>query len=231
MTYEEFIESIKNGRINEKFENSEEHHIIPKCMGGTNDKDNLIYLSMREHFIAHKLLAEEHPNNQKLCYAFWMMCGNRKVCTPEEYEEAKLLNSKHAREINLGNKYCAGKSRSEEVKQKIKENHADFSGVNNPNYGKHKSKETRLQIQESNKKTWSDPELRKKLSDIKNGQNTKIIFSPELNMTFNGAKEAAKYIGLKTYTKIYDCIKYRRKSAGKHPITGEKLTWVYLENK
>ena len=34
----------------------EEHHIIPKCAGGTNDKWNRIYLSVREHMLAHKLL-------------------------------------------------------------------------------------------------------------------------------------------------------------------------------
>lgn len=50
-------------------------------------------------------------------------------------------------------------------------------------------------------------------------------------MTFDGLKQAADYVGLKSTTKISDCIYGRRKSAGKHPITGEKLTWVILENK
>lgn len=34
----------------------EQHHIIPKCMGGTNEKSNLVFLSAREHFICHLLL-------------------------------------------------------------------------------------------------------------------------------------------------------------------------------
>ena len=34
----------------------ESHHIIPKCMGGTNIKTNLIFLTAREHFICHLLL-------------------------------------------------------------------------------------------------------------------------------------------------------------------------------
>lgn len=50
-------------------------------------------------------------------------------------------------------------------------------------------------------------------------------------MTFDGLIQAADYVGLKSTTKISDCIYGRRKSAGKHPITGEKLTWVILENK
>lgn len=35
---------------------SERHHIVPKCMGGKNNKENLAYLSAREHFICHLLL-------------------------------------------------------------------------------------------------------------------------------------------------------------------------------
>ena len=34
----------------------EVHHIIPKSCGGTNDKDNLVPLTAREHYIVHMLL-------------------------------------------------------------------------------------------------------------------------------------------------------------------------------
>lgn len=40
---------------------SERHHILPKCMGGTNAKENLVRLTAKEHFIAHKLLVRMHP--------------------------------------------------------------------------------------------------------------------------------------------------------------------------
>jgi len=36
----------------------ERHHIIPKSCGGSNDKDNLVSLSAREHFIIHLLLTK-----------------------------------------------------------------------------------------------------------------------------------------------------------------------------
>jgi len=52
----------------------ENHHIIPKCLGGSNDKDNLVLLTPKEHFLAHKLLVKMHPENRKLNYAYWMMC-------------------------------------------------------------------------------------------------------------------------------------------------------------
>ena len=120
---------------------------------------------------------------------------------------------------------------SEKTKKKISENHADFSGTNNPNFGTIRSDKSRQKSRESNLKTWSDPELRARHSQIKMGQGTNKYYSPQLDMIFDGLKQASDYIGLKSSTKISDCVYGRRKSAGKHPITGEKLTWVILENK
>ena len=55
----------------------EEHHIIPKCLGGTNEKENLVRLTPEEHYVAHQLLIRLYPNNQRLVYAALMMCRNR----------------------------------------------------------------------------------------------------------------------------------------------------------
>ena len=60
---------------------TETHHIIPKCMGGTNTQGNLIELSAREHFVAHKLLFKAYLGTQfesSLANAFWQMCYCRK---------------------------------------------------------------------------------------------------------------------------------------------------------
>ena len=70
ITYQDFIQNILNtrGRFGiSKGEYKERHHIIPKCIGGTNDEDNLIDLYAREHFIAHKLLAIETNNSKLIC--------------------------------------------------------------------------------------------------------------------------------------------------------------------
>jgi hypothetical protein len=34
------------------------HHILPRCMGGNNSKDNLVSLTAKEHFIIHILLCK-----------------------------------------------------------------------------------------------------------------------------------------------------------------------------
>lgn len=54
------------------------HHIIPKCMGGTDDLSNLVYLTPKEHFICHRLLYEMYPKNYKLLSALIKMTLNSK---------------------------------------------------------------------------------------------------------------------------------------------------------
>ena len=56
----------------------EVHHIIPKCMGGSNSIDNLVALTPEEHYLAHLLLVKIYPNIYKLLYAVSIMAaGNR----------------------------------------------------------------------------------------------------------------------------------------------------------
>jgi len=51
----------------------EKHHIIPKCLGGLDDKDNLILLTSKEHYVCHKLLTYIYNGNRKLACAFHKM--------------------------------------------------------------------------------------------------------------------------------------------------------------
>jgi len=50
---------------------TELHHIIPQSIGGSNDKENLVELTAREHFICHWLLIKmtEGKDRSKMLYA------------------------------------------------------------------------------------------------------------------------------------------------------------------
>lgn len=152
ITYDEFIQSILDGRgrfsCGDQYH--ERHHIIPKCMGGTNDNNNLIDLLAREHFEAHRLLALENPDNEKLVYAWWCMCNviskttkERYSVTAEEYEEAKIVFSNTRKELfkNPENHPWFGKHHTEESKRKNSESHK----------GKRHTDETRKKWSESRK--------------------------------------------------------------------------------
>jgi len=56
----------------------ESHHIIPRCIGGSDDFTNLAKLTPEEHYLAHLLLVKIYPNNHSLVSAAMMMCAKRK---------------------------------------------------------------------------------------------------------------------------------------------------------
>jgi hypothetical protein len=93
--YNNIINNSK-GRTLEGY--SEKHHIKPRCLGGNNSKKNIAILTAREHYLVHLLLVKIYPKEEKLVYAFWMMCnGSRterpKVCS-RLYSQGKEMFSK-----------------------------------------------------------------------------------------------------------------------------------------
>lgn len=87
----------------------ESHHIVPRCMGGSNKKENLILLTAREHFLVHWLLARSYPSNRGLVKAFDAMCTLRKsyqqryIPSSRTISEAKELNNKARKGISPSN--------------------------------------------------------------------------------------------------------------------------------
>lgn len=62
----------------------------------------------------------------------------------------------------------------------------------------------------------------------KNNPRATPIYSPELNEVFWGAKEVKDKYGINQGS-ISSCINGKLAHAGKHPITGEPLTWTKIE--
>jgi hypothetical protein len=54
----------------------EQHHIIPRSLGGDDSKDNLVFLTAREHFLAHWLLYKITTGieKSKMASAWIRMC-------------------------------------------------------------------------------------------------------------------------------------------------------------
>lgn len=141
----------------------ERHHIIPKCIGGNNDPDNLVLLTAKEHFICHRLLCELYPDNDKLFYSFWSMMrkgkGQHRILpSSRDYETAKskfaslrrgktfedIYGPDLAKQIKTKlkrNSHCLGKKwadrfdliKQEQIKRRISKS---LSGSNNDRYGK-----------------------------------------------------------------------------------------------
>jgi hypothetical protein len=67
----------------------EAHHILPRSLGGTDDKENLVLLTLREHFLCHKLLVkmETGLNKMKMLCAVYLMVKARSMKVSSRYFE------------------------------------------------------------------------------------------------------------------------------------------------
>ena len=90
---------------------TELHHIIPQSMGGSNDKENLVELTAREHFICHWLLVKmtEGKDRSKMLYALnGMKAENRyqqryhTKITARVYEKYRIEHAKNHSETMKG---------------------------------------------------------------------------------------------------------------------------------
>lgn len=106
---------------------TEKHHIIPKCLGGDDSKDNLVVVTTREHFICHRLLPKMTIGNDKhkmLSAIFRMMHSSqteRYVGTSHVYNTVKLEKANIASQLfsGTGNPFY-GVKHTEEAKNKIR---------------------------------------------------------------------------------------------------------------
>ena len=76
MNYQRIYDQIiENRKINKLEGYKENHHIIPRSLGGTNDTDNIVKLTAREHFICHVLPTKftTGTDRHKMLYAANMM--------------------------------------------------------------------------------------------------------------------------------------------------------------
>lgn len=159
------------------------HHIIPKCMCGSNLESNKILLTPREHFIVHLLLTRmvDTPKHKRsLYYALVRFLGKN------SQKSLVSINSRTYQHI-------------------IEQNRKYLMGSNNPFYGKTHSEETKKYISEFNKnyqlgsknpfygKTHSD-ETKKLLSKLRS-QPIKVYFEDGTIQEFSQYKFLGTYLG------------------------------------
>lgn len=125
--YFKLIDSRKE-RIFEINDYSEKHHIIPKSLGGSNKKDNIIKLTAKEHFICHRLLVKMTEGKEKVKMSYALRCMiNRENTHQKRY---KITGAKYEKIII-------------ETKAILSEN---TKGKNNSFYGKTHTDETKKRL-------------------------------------------------------------------------------------
>lgn len=238
MNYEKIYNQIINRAKNRILEcYTEKHHIIPRCMGGSDEKENLVNLTAREHFICHRLLTQIYPNNNKLKFALWAMCNmkskrqSRYVPSSKVYESIKIevikLISEKKKGVKLSEEHkrktsetLKGRKRPQEVIDKIYKKRLESGWKHSDETrkkmtGRKLSDETRKKISEANIKRNSSPEFRKKLSDVSVHKRACTIDG----VWYESIREASNQLGIK-----WDMVSDRIKSKSK-----KFKNWNYAE--
>ena len=143
---------------------TENHHIIPKSLGGDNSKNNLVKLTAKEHFICHLLLTKM-TNSKNVIYAAWKMSNQ-----VNEFQERYKINA-NTYEI-LRKKFSnihRNHKQSDEARKKNSEWHKGRPATTGMTGKKH-SEETKAKMKIARAKQVITEETKRKLSDYNKGK-------------------------------------------------------------
>lgn len=142
----------------------EKHHIIPKFMGGSNDKNNLVNVTGREHYILHLLLMKicEKMNDKKiygksvysvLCFTMKYYHKDRCIVPSRVVEFLRVKMG----ELRKGNPSPnKGIKHTQKTKQKMKENHWIKNGGIHPMLGNTHTNESIKKMRINSTRQWWD---------------------------------------------------------------------------
>jgi len=164
-----------------------------------------------------------------------------------ESRKGKVASSETKQKMS---KWQIGRKLSEKTKEKMKYKKSDETKqkLSELAKGRIMSSETRLKISKANKGKIVSEETKIKLKLI----NTGKIMSEESKIKMKNSRNISKYLvsiscicvtTLKRFGSLADaglfysissssitrCCRHKSKSSGKHPITGEKLVWMYYD--
>lgn len=176
----------KNGQNNpfhRKVAGHHMHHIKPKCMGGTNKKENIVALTPREHFLVHWLLWKIHGG--KMAVAF-------KIMSHGKHTAASRLTSK------VYDQLCRDANAASFVDQGWRDNH--FRAINRSDTHPEWHKNT---IAAARKKVMDPEWIRKNREAVK-----KTIASDEwkISQKRGALKLARPTVAIDVDGEIVDCI-------------------------
>lgn len=149
---------------------TEMHHILPKCAGGTNHKNNLVALLPEEHLLAHLLLVKIDPLNESYIFAANMM--THRIRNNKEYGWVRRAYSIAASRNSLG------RTHTEETKKRISEARTGMTFED----------DHRKNISEAVKKQWADPTIREKFIKCATGKKHSEETKQKMSATRSGKK-------------------------------------------
>ena len=175
---------------------TENHHILPKCLGGTNDKENIAVLTAREHYVAHQLLVKMHPAIRGLSFAAFMMAQKNLIGkhASRHYEWVKKRFIENHSKGQKGKKRSAHAMRGFDASRKLPKSDSHKAALSRANKGRVVPLDVRLKISKAHMGKTIPQSTRDKLSALAMGHKRGIGNKSRTGM-FN-SPETRRKIGL-----------------------------------
>ena len=152
--YNQLIQKRLTDSLSKKDCYCETHHIIPRSEGGSDDDDNKVNLTAREHYIAHLLLAKIYNDYKMYSAVVFMQCKTKRQKRDfkfnshlyEQIRKAFAIKNSEAHKGKPG--WNKGIPQSEEAKKKNSEAH---KGKQSPFKGKHHTVNSKVKLSAARK--------------------------------------------------------------------------------
>lgn len=215
--YEKWYNSIINNCKQKTYKDDEYrevHHIVPICLGGTDDISNLVEVSAKEHIILHKLLREIYPSCPGLILALKAMTLSNSRSKRTDAIERSFSTKELARLREDSAKAQIGKEKSLETRRKLSKSlrGRKFTELWKQNLSNSAKKRVARLGNNFKGKHHSNSSIQKMLKTRedngisykgKNNPNSKKVIDQD-GRIFNTVSDCAKYYGVS-----YSLISYR----------------------
>lgn len=201
--YADFITSRRE-RESEIVGYSEKHHIIPRALGGGNEKSNLIRLIPLDHIRAHILLAKIHGGSMWVAVFRMTRASSRHVVSKKELHEIAFARKMHGITCRGDKHPMWGIPCSELAKQKTKARHAaGFNPMNTQEArdkvsaalrGRVRTAEHSRRISESKLGITDSDETRTRKKLARTGLKQSAEHNLAISKSLTGVKKSAKHV-------------------------------------
>lgn len=111
--YDALVRKRRENPLDKKTQYCESHHIIPRSLGGTDELENIVNFTAREHYVAHKILVKaylqkygkESEHYKKMVTALFFMTTSKRwdgKITSRMYDTIRNEFAKRQYENNVG---------------------------------------------------------------------------------------------------------------------------------
>lgn len=116
IAYNNLVEKAKTRGLNKRKLGyyTEKHHIVPKCMGGKNERSNYVLFTFREHLVAHELLARIYDDIVDLKHVLYFMYHG----SSKEHKIEIRMTSRQLEELRIASiEFLSKKFKGREIKR------------------------------------------------------------------------------------------------------------------